>query len=120
MKLEKTDFIEKYVQYCIEMEKAMKKYDYRTNNRYAKKFYNLKQKYKSENYYIEVLDELMENENLNVSSNAAVDSLRNNANIDKAVKILREISDKEKPGLNKLGAEIALEIWLNKGAEGLK
>ena len=25
MKLEKTDFIEKYVQYCIEMEKAMKK-----------------------------------------------------------------------------------------------
>ena len=120
MKLEKSILIEKYIFYCVEMEKAMEKNDYRTNNRYAKRFCKLTQKYEGEDYYIEALDELMENKNVNVSANAAVDSLRCNANIDKAVKILKEISENEKPGINKLGAEIALERWLSKGAEGLK
>ena len=120
MKLEKTDFIEKYIQYCIEMEKAMKKNDYRTNNKYAKRLTKLNQECKNEEYYISALNDLIDNANLKVSAVASADSLRQNANIDKAIKKLEYISSRKDFGIISFGAQMTLEIWTKYGAKGLE
>lgn len=76
MKLSKENFIEQYI-YCItEMQKAMLKNDYRTNNKYASKLTKLNEKYENADYYKKALSELMDSNNLKLASIAAADSLR--------------------------------------------
>ena len=120
MKLSKEQFIEQYIYYITEMQKAMEKDDYRTNNKYVKILNNIIKKNESEDYFIEALNELMCNHNAEVSTNAAVDCLRHNCYIEKATEILKEISNKTDSGITGFGAGIALKIWKEKGAEGLK
>lgn len=117
MKLNKEDFIEQYIYYITEMQKAMSKNNYRTNNKYALKLNKLNEKYKNEDYYENALNELMDNNNFKISSNAAVESFRNNCNIDKAIKVLKEISNREDAGIEGIKAGMALKIWLEKGIE---
>ncbi len=117
MKSNKNYFIEQYINYIINMQNAMLKNNYRTNNRYALKLNKLNDKYQNENYYIEALKELIDNNNIEVSFNASSDSLRHNCNIDKALKKIEEISNKQDIGIIRFEAEIALKIWKEKGIE---
>ncbi len=121
-------FIEQYIYYVLEMRKATFKGHYRTNNKYAKKIYKLKTQYENEEYFGEALSAMIDNDNLEIAMNAASDSLRKNVNIDKAIKKLEEISSKKdienKANFNvnfsAYRAEIVLDIWREKGIEGLK
>ena len=97
----------------------MEKNDYRTNNRYAKRLNQLIEKYKNEEYFLTALNEIMDNNNIKVSSTAAVESLRNNANIDKAIQKLKEISNRKDSGLVGFSSGIALERWEKYGREGI-
>ena len=120
MKLSNENFIEQYI-YCItEMQRAMLKDDYRTNNRYVLKLNKLIKKYENEDYYIEALSELIDNENLEVSSTASVESLRYNCNIDKAVRTLEKISSRKDTGIVGFAVGITLKRWKENGAEGIK
>ena len=129
MKKSKESFIEQYIYYVLEMRKATSKGDYRTNNKYARKIKKLKTQYENEDYFNEVLNELMDDNDLEIAFSAASDSLRKNVNIDKAIRKLEEISSKKdienKSNFNvnyysAFRAEIVLNIWKEKGAEGLK
>lgn len=111
-------FIEQYIQYILKMDEAMKENDYKTNNKYAIKLNKLNNKYQNESYYVHTLDILMNNKNLKVASNAAIDSLRYNCNINKAIKVLKDISNKDL-GITGFTAGIALKIWQEKGAKGI-
>ena len=121
--------MEQYIYYVLEMRKATSKGDYRTNNKYARKIKKLKTQYENEDYFNEVLNELMDDNDLEIAFSAASDSLRKNVNIDKAIRKLEEISSKKdidnKSDFNvnyysAFRAEIVLNIWREKGAEGLK
>ena len=129
MKKSKEQFMEQYIYYVLEMRKATSKGDYRTNNKYARKIKKLKTQYENEDYFNEVLNELMDDNDLEIAFSAASDSLRKNVNIDKAIRKLEEISSKKdidnKSDFNvnyysAFRAEIVLNIWKEKGAEGLK
>ena len=129
MKKSKEQFMEQYIYYVLEMRKATSKGDYRTNNKYARKIKKLKTQYENEDYFNEVLNELMDDNDLEIAFSAASDSLRKNVNIDKAIRKLEEISSKKdidnKSDFNvnyysAFRAEIVLNIWREKGAEGLK
>ena len=120
MKKSKEQFMEQYIYYVLEMRKATFKGDYRTNNKYAKKINKLKAQYENEDYFANALSAMIDNDNLEIAMNAASDSLRNNVNIDKAIKRLEEISKKENSAeWGVFRAEIVLRIWREKGAEGL-
>ena len=118
MKLSKFIFVEEYIKYTIEALKAMEKGDSRTNNRYVKKLYALEKKYENEDYFIETLKELMDNDNLRVASGAASESLRRNSNIEKAVSTLKKVSEKAS-GITAFTAEMVLKVWNERGSEGL-
>ena len=120
MKKSKEQFMEQYIYYVLEMQKATFKGDYRTNNKYARKSTKLNKEYENEDYFSEVLSELIDNENLEIALTAAADSLRRNINIDKAVKILEETSIREENNILGLTSGIVLKKWKEKGAEGLK
>ncbi len=129
MKKSKEQFMEQYIYYVLEMRKATSKGDYRTNNKYARKSIKLNERYENEDYFNEVLNELMDDNDLEIAFSAASDSLRKNVNIDKAIRKLEEISSKKdidnKSDFNvnyysAFRAEIVLNIWKEKGAEGLK
>lgn len=120
MKLSKEQFIEQYIYYVTEMQKAMEKDDYRTNNKYVKILNKIIKQSETEDYFVEALNELMDNRNLEVSSNAAVDCLRHNCYIERAVKVLEKISNKEDAGITGFSAGIALKTWKEKGADGIK
>lgn len=113
MNLSKEDFLENYKNYLIEMKKAMSKNNYIINNIYAKKLNKLIEKYKKEAYYSEVLNELMDDNDLKISASAAVDSLRNKSNIEKAVGVLKKASEAKGEGLEfiSFSAEWALKLW---------
>lgn len=115
MKLDKKTFMDKYIYYTLKMEEAMSRNNYRINNFYVLKANKLIEKCENEKYYEEALNELMDNENLKISADAAADSLRRNCNIDKAVKKLKEISIREDAKLVAFSAGIALETWLKNG-----
>ena len=57
----------------------------------------------------------MSNDNLEVVAIAAADSLRINCNIDKATKVLKDISNKDL-GMTGFGAGIALKVWKENSA----
>ena len=120
MKLSKEQFIEQYIYYVTEMQKAMEKDDYRANNRYVTILMKKIKKVETENYFIEALNELMDNCNIKVASAAAAESLRHNCNIDKAIKTLEDISNQKNAGIIGFSAGIALKTWREKGAEGIK
>ena len=120
MKKSKEQFMEQYIYYVLEMRKATSKGDYRTNNKYARKSIKLNERYENEDYFNEVLNELMDDNDLEIAFSAASDSLRKNVNIDKAVRILEEISNKKDAGIIGFSSGIALKKWREKGAEGLK
>ena len=120
MKLSKEQFIERYIYYKKKMDKATKKDDYKTNNKYALKVNDIIKVYENESYFAEALNELMDNENYTIASNAASDSLRHNCNIEKAIITLEKISNKEDAGIIGFSAGIALKTWKEKGAEGIK
>ena len=120
MKKSKECFIKKYIYYAVKIQKAALKNDTITNNMYARKLNKLVIQYENEDYFSEALSELMDNDNLEIESDAASDSLRKNVNIDKAVRILEEISNKKDAGIIGFSSGIALKKWREKGAEGLK
>lgn len=120
MILSKEQFIEQYIYYKKKMDKATKKDDYKTNNKYALKVNDIIKVYENESYFAEALNELMDNENYTVASNAASDSLRHNCNIEKAIMTLEKISNKEDAGITGFSAGMALKIWREKGADGIK
>lgn len=76
MSLNEDEFIEKYIEYVLEMDKNIEKGNSRLNNKYVKKANRLNKQYKNEDYYINALNRLMNSNNLSVASNAAADSLR--------------------------------------------
>ena len=119
MKLSKEQFIEQNIYYITEAQKAMEKDDYRTNNKYVTILMKEIKKVETENYFIEALNELMDNWNIKVTSAAAAESLRHNCNIDKAIKTLEDISNQKKSGIIGFSAGIALKTWKEKGAEGI-
>ncbi len=114
MRLSKEIFGEQYINYIIQMQNAMLRDDYKTNNKYSKKLNKLNEKYQNEEYYKDVLNELMKNANLEISSCAAVDSLRHNYNIERAINTLKEISSSGDSGIIGFSAGVALEMWLKK------
>ena len=120
MKLSKEQFIEQYIYYKKKMDKANKEDDFKTNNKYALKVNDIIKVYENESYFAEALNELMDNENYTIASNAASDSLRHNCNIEKAVITLEKISNKEDAGIIGFSAGIALKTWKEKGADGIK
>ena len=119
MKLSKEQFIEQYIYYKKKMDKANKEDDFKTNNKYALKVNDIIKVYENESYFAEALNELMDNENYTIASNAASDSLRHNCNIEKAVITLEKISNKEDAGIIGFSAGIALKTWKEKGAKGI-
>lgn len=120
MKLSKEQFIEQYIYYFTEMQKASLKDDNMSNNRYAKKLYRLKKENENEKYFIDALKELMNNESIEISSIAAVDCLRYSCNIENALKVLKEISNRQDSGIVGIKTGMVLKIWKEKGAEGIK
>ena len=110
MKLLKSIFVEKYIKYCKESLKAMEKGDSRTNNRYAKRLNRLEKQYENEEYYLEALNEIMDNEDLGVASFAASEFLKRNSNTEKAERVLKKVMQ-ETSGVTAFGAEMALKIW---------
>ena len=120
MKLSKEQFIEQYIYYKKKMDKANKEDDFKTNNKYALKVNDIIKVYENESYFAEAMNELMDNENYTIASNAASDSLRHNCNIEKAVITLEKISNKEDAGIIGFSAGIALKTWKEKGADGIK
>lgn len=115
MDLNREEFIIKYEEYVTKSLSAMEKGNYIVNNRYSKKLNKLNEKYKNEEYYIETLKELMDHSNLRIASIAAADSIRNKANIEKAIQTLERVSKTEGIGLTAFSAKWALKRWREEG-----
>ena len=115
MSLNEDEFIEKYIEYVLEMDKNIEKGNSRGNNRYVKKANKLNNQCKNEDYYINALNRLMDNENLSVASNAASDSIRNKTNMEKAIQTLERVSKTEGIGLTAFSAKLALKRWREEG-----
>lgn len=114
MRLSREIFEEQYINYIMQMQNAMLRDDYKMSNQYSKKLNKLNEKYQNEEYYEDVLNELMKNANLEICSCAAVDSLRHNYNIESAINTLKEISSSADLGITGFSAGVALEMWLEK------
>lgn len=118
MRLDGDKFIEKYIEYAIEIDKNLKKGNSRINNKYAKKLNKLNNQCRNEEYYINGLNKLMDNNDLGVASIAAADSIRNKANMEKAIQTLERISKTEGIGLTAFSAKWALKRWREEGTLG--
>lgn len=70
--------------------------EYITKDECVQKLNELNEKYEKQEYYGELLNKIMENDNLDIASRAAKDSLEHNINIEKATKILEEKSINKK------------------------
>lgn len=120
MKQSKEMFIEQYIDYSIKLEKSLFEKSSKMNRKYARKINKLIETNENEDYYIEALSELIDNDNLRISSGAAIDSLKHNCNIDKAVRRLEEISSREDTYVVGFAAGIILQRWREKGADGIQ
>ncbi|CDE90002.1 unknown [Clostridium sp. CAG:389] len=87
----KEDFIERYTFYITKIQDAILENDYINNNIYEQKLKALNEEYEKEEYYIEALNELMENESFIIAMEAIKDCFKHNINIDKARKKVEEL-----------------------------
>ena len=87
----KEDFIERYTFYITKIQDAILENNYINNNIYEQKLKALNEEYEKEEYYIEALNELMENESFIIAMEAIKDCFKHNINIDKARKKVEEL-----------------------------
>lgn len=88
----KEDFIERYAFYITKIHDAVLENNYINSNIYEQKLKTLNEEYEKEEYYMDALNELMENENFIISIEATKDCFKHNINIDKARKKVEELS----------------------------
>lgn len=91
----KEDFMDSYMFYSKIIYGILEN-EYITKDECVQKLNELNEKYEKQEYYGELLNKIMENDNLDIASRAAKDSLEHNINIEKATKILEEKSINKK------------------------
>ena len=92
---DKEDFMDNYMFYSKIIYGTLED-EYITKDECVQKLNELNEKYEKQEYYGELLNKIMENDNLDIASRAAKDSLEHNINIEKATKILEEKSINKK------------------------
>lgn len=85
----KEDFMDSYMFYSKIIYGTLEN-EYITKDECVQKLNELNEKYEKQEYYGELLNKIMENDNLDIALRAAKDSLKHNINIEKATKILEE------------------------------
>lgn len=83
----KEDFMDSYMFYSKIIYGTLEN-EYITKDECVQKLNELNEKYEKQEYYGELLNKIMENDNLDIAARAAKDSLKHNINIEKATKIL--------------------------------
>ena len=115
-KYTKEEVLQQFKMSCDVFYETEKTGDYKTGNKEQTKFIRIFKYFeKNIEFANECLKELLKSENVVVSNRAAAWSLALNENIDKAVKVLTENSEKKEFGIFRFEAEMTLNVWKSQG-----
>ena len=118
MKKKKTanEIIKLYVEYATIEGKSKLEGDYKIGNKMVTKLNKIYEQLKSDpNLALDVLNAVLDSDSVRARGLAACDALRLNINIERAIVVLQQISKMKDIGILSYSAEMALQIWTEKG-----
>lgn len=90
--------------------------DYKTNNREGKQLTKIFKYFeKNKEFAFDCINDMLCSENVVVRTKAAAYCLALNENIDIALEVLTEISNKKENGIFGFNAKMTLEVWKKQG-----
>ena len=110
------EVINQYIESGLVLRETTLSGDYKKGNKEGKKLVQVFKILETDLDLAEqTLPELLSNENVVTRTNAAVDCLSLNINIEKAVDVLEQASSDERNGIFGFNAEMTLKVWREQG-----
>lgn len=115
-KYSKEEVLKQYEESGKIMYQATLEGDYKTNNKEGKRLLKIFKYFENDREFaMDCLKDMLNSENVVVRIDAAAYCLALNVNIDIALGVLTEISNKEENGIFGFNAKMTLEVWKKQG-----
>lgn len=115
-KYTKEEVLQQFEISCDIMYQTEETGDYKTANKEQTKLIKIFKYFeKNRKFAMECIKEMLHNESVVVNTKAAAYCLALNENVDEAVRVLTENSQKKGIGIFRLNAEMTLNVWKSQG-----